>query len=103
MFGKYKISSNVFILPRVLARRKTGKFSLSLVNKSVSTEIIMQKLTTTGTGRPMQGLCRHGDLDRLCSIDILSFLLEELVQMMEAVVRMTEQRKIQLLTLFYAL
>lgn len=84
----------------MLAHRKTGRFSLRLVNKSVSTEIIMQKLTTTGTKRTMQALCRHGDLDRLCSIDILSFLLEELVQMMEAVVRMTEQRKIQLFNTF---
>ena len=56
----------------------------------------------------MQALLRHEgtgtDPGRLCNIDMVSFLLEELVQMTEAVVRMARSgEKHSFLTLLYAL
>lgn len=77
VFRKHKITYNVFSRPWVFAHRKTGKFSFRLLNKSVSTEIIVQKLTTAGTEHPTQALCKHEgtcrDPGRLCNIGIFLF------------------------------
>jgi len=88
--------------------RFLSDFEQTGLNKPVSAEITVQKLTTTGTESLMQALCKHEgtgtDPAKLCNIDLLSFLLQELVQMMEAAVRIAQKReKHSFLTLLYTL
>lgn len=49
----------LFMVSLVFAHSKTGKLSLRLLDRAVSTEILVQNLTTPGTKSHMHDLCKH--------------------------------------------